>query len=156
MTQSDKLTATEANRHQVQKGRNTDANTDTHTLSKTSVRFAHAAFEKSEKAQDGMHPKDGLEEKVKRESDDDNADGNVGQHPTYPEGSSSLVSDSNSAKGSVDVQRTEVCRGKEKCRRREGAQTELWRRKWCEVTCSALIGRTEKVRQRSSEARAGF
>lgn len=56
---------------------------------------------------------------MERESDEDNDDGDVGQHPTYPEGSSSLVSDSDSAKGSVDVQRTEVCRGKERCRRKE-------------------------------------
>lgn len=33
--------------------------------------------------------------------------------------------------------------------RREGAQKELWCRKWSEVTCSALIGQTETVRQRS-------
>lgn len=46
---------------------------------------------------------------MERESDDENAGGDVGQHPTYPDGSSSLVSDSDSAKGSVDVHRTEVC-----------------------------------------------
>lgn len=49
------------------------------------------------------------ERKGEEKSDDDDCDDDVGQHPTYPERSSSLVSDSDSAEGSVGVRRTEVC-----------------------------------------------